>query len=94
MYSFKAEHLDERSNVHDYGLVECDTMQYGREVIAFQGNMLPPSSGSETLVPTYHSMWHHVLEDSHCENLKSPLLDKNPNCPMLKTCLNISYNGR
>jgi len=63
MCSFGAEYLDKRSNIQDYGLVECDTMQHGRQAIAFQGNMLPLFSGSDTLVPTYHSIWHHILED-------------------------------
>ena len=65
MYSFRAEHLDKRSNIQDYGLVECDTMQHGRQAIVFQGNMLPPFSGSDMLVPTYHSIRHHILKDPH-----------------------------
>jgi len=65
MYSFRAENFGKRSNIQDYGLMECDIMQHGRQAIAFQGNMLPPFSGSDTLVPTYHSMWHHILEDPH-----------------------------
>ena len=69
MYSFRAEDLGERSKFQNYGLVECDTVQHGRQATVFQGNMLPPSSGSDTLVPTYHSIWHHILEDPHCENL-------------------------
>jgi len=65
MYSFRTVYLGKRSNTQDYGLMECDTMQNGRQAIAFQGNMLPPFSGSDTLVPTYHNIWYHILEDSH-----------------------------
>jgi hypothetical protein len=44
-------------------------------------------SGSVMLAPIYHTTGHHIMEDPHFQNLKSPILDNNPDTQMPKPCL-------
>lgn len=85
-----------------YGLMGCVNVQFGRQVLTLQKNLLPPSptlkteatGTSKTLVHIYQATWQHIPQDfnlniHHHENLICHSLMKGNKCFEGTTCLHL-----